>query len=185
MRLRVSTVGAGVVAVIGVAALLRAAVPVHAPANSADSMPGMQMGSPTSTSAGSLSAGGSAGAGGPISVSGVFVAEPATPSVVAVYMTFTNNTSTDDRLVKVVSGAGQTTTIHTGTSMNVAPQGLPIPAHKVVALSVGKGHIMIQDVIGTIVPGQTVDIQLIFDRAPTLIVQAPVIAIGAPTPKEG
>jgi copper(I)-binding protein len=177
------------VASLGVAALLRAAVPLH-PVTTADttqSMPGMQMGPADATQSDSAGrpAGGSAGTDGAITVTGAFVAEPANPSVVAVYLTFTNNTGTDDRLVKVQSGAALSATIHAGESMAVAPQGLTLPAHKKVGLSVGDGHIMLTNVIGAIRPGQTVDLELFFEKASELVVVAPVIAIGAPTPKEG
>lgn len=198
MRMPVLLLGAAAVAALGVAGLLRGAVPLSSAESASstashsahddsmagmDGMEGMDMGSATATAsaAGSAPTGASAGIGGPMEVTKAYVQEPASPDVAAAYFTVTNNSGQDDRLVEVVSGAGESTTIH-DASMAPLPNGLALPKGKSVSFSVGTGHVMIQGLYGPIQPGQTVNLVLRFEKAPQLTVAAPVIAIGAPVP---
>jgi copper(I)-binding protein len=69
--------------------------------------------------------------------------------------------------------------------MTVTAAGVTIAAHSQLALSPGKGHLMIQQLYGPLKPGQTVNLQLDFSHNGTILVTAPVIAIGAPAPTAG
>jgi copper(I)-binding protein len=130
-----------------------------------------------------LAAAGSGGvASDPIVVSGAYVREPASPDVAAAYFTVYNTTGSDDTLTQVHTGAGADNELHANGSMTMTPGGLRIPAHSSVTLSPGKGHVMIERIYGTLEPGQTVDIELDFAKAGPVIVEAKVIAIGAPAP---
>jgi copper(I)-binding protein len=60
--------------------------------------------------------------------------------------------------------------------------GLRLPAHSSATLSPGDGHVMIENLLGQLRPGQTVNLQLTFAHNIPLIVEAPVIAIDAPAP---
>ena len=151
---------AGVVAVVGLAGLIRGAVPPAAAGSG---------GTP------------SAPAAAPIVVTNAYVREPASPDVAAAYFTISNTTDTDDTLIGVDSGAGKTTALH-NSAMAEMTGGLRIPAHSSVTLSPGNGHVMIQDLLGPLQPGQTVNLQLTFAHNIPLIVEAPVIAINAPAP---
>lgn len=153
---------AGIVAVLGLAGLIRGAVPQTA-----------------------VSAGGAAT--DPIVVSGAYVREPASPDVAAAYFTVYNTTGTADALTSVVSGAGEDAVLHADTngSMTVTAGGLPVPAHSSVTLSPGKGHVMIEHLLGPLRPGQYVNLQLTFAKAGPVNVSAPVIAINAPAPTAG
>jgi copper(I)-binding protein len=84
----------------------------------------------------------------------------------------------------VITGAGQDAVLHADANgnMTVTPGGLRIPAHSSVTLSPGKGHVMIEHLVGTLKPGEIVDLELQFANAGPVVVQAPVIAINAPAP---
>lgn len=159
-RVRVSAVAAGLVAVAGLAGLIRGAVP--------------QTPAPV--------AGGAATE--PIVVSGAYVREPASPDVAAAYFTVHNTTGADDTLTGVVTGAGQDAVVHSDVngSMTLTASGLRIPPHSSVTLSPGKGHVMIEHLVGALKPGQSVNLELDFAHAGPVVVQAPVIAINAPAP---
>ena len=157
-RPALSALAVGVVAVAGLAGLIRGAVP-------------------------QVAAGGIGGAAtDPIVISGAYVREPASPDVAAAYFTVYNTTGTDDMLIGVASGAGEDTVLHADGSMSPTAAGLHIPAHSSVTLSPGKGHVMIEHLLGTLRPGQYVNLQLTFEQAGPVNVSAPVIAINAPAP---
>ena len=164
MRPSLSVVVAAVVAVAGLAGLVRGAVPQAAP-------------------------GGALGgaATDPIVVSGAYVREPASPDVAAAYFTVYNTTGADDTLTSVITGAGQDAVLHADSNgaMTLTAGGLRIPAHSSVTLSPGKGHVMIEHLVGTLRPGEIVDLELQFANAGPIVVQAPVIAINAPAPTAG
>ena len=164
MRLPVSAFAAGVVAVVGLAGLIRGAVP---------------------QSAGGTGLGGAAT--DPIVVSGAYVREPASPDVAAAYFTVYNTTGTDDTLASVATGAGEDASLMSdaGGTMTALATGLRIPAHSSVTLKPGKGHVMIERLLGPLRPGQYVNLQLTFANAGPINVSAPVIAINAPAPTVG
>ena len=151
---------AGAVALVGLAGLIRGAVPLAAAGGG---------GSASSPS------------GAPIVVTNAYVREPASPDEAAAYFTISNTTDTEDTLLSVDSGAGKSTTLR-NSSMAELTGGLRIPAHSSVTLSPGDGHVMIENLLGPVQPGQTVNLQLTFAHNIPLIVEAPVIAIDAPAP---
>jgi periplasmic copper chaperone A len=150
---------AGVVAVIGLAGLVRGAVPQAAAGGGSSSAP----------------------SAAPIVVTNAYVREPASPDVAAAYFTISNTTGTDDALIGVDTGAGKEAVLHDG-SMAEMPSGLPLPSHSSVTLSPGNGHVMIEQLLGPLKPGQTVNLQLTFAHNMPLIVEAPVIGINDPAP---
>lgn len=151
---------AGLVALAGLAGLIRGAVP---------------------QTAAHPHAGGAATE--PIVVSGAYVREPASPDVAAAYFTVYNTTGTDDTLVSVASGAGEDAVLHSEVNGSMTAAGeLRIPAHSSVTLAPGKSHVMIEHLVGPLKPGQTVNLELEFARAGTVIVTAPVIGVNAPAP---
>jgi copper(I)-binding protein len=177
MRTTTTAVVAVLVTALGVVGLARGAEPQGASASSGSSM-SMDMG----TNSGAAEASSAA-----ITVTGAYVREPASPDVAAAYFTVHNNSGKADTLQTVLTGAGEESDLHTdsGTSMADMPNGIPIPAHGSVTLTPGGEHVMIQKLIGTLKPGQTVDLQLQFANAGTINVVAPVIAILAPAPTDG
>ena len=156
-----SLVAAAVVVLVGLVGLLRGAMPqsVAGPAGSSDVPTGLVVG-------------------------GAYVREPANGINAAAYLTVYNPTDTADQLVSVTSGAGALTSLHSeaadGSMQNMT--GLTIPAHGSLSLTPGKGHVMIEKLYGPLKAGQSVNLQLSFARAGTLLVTAPVIGVTAPAP---
>jgi hypothetical protein len=132
----------------------------------------------------------SAGSGGtsgadPIVVSNAYVRPPAPPTdAAAAYFTVYNTTARPDRLVSAVSGAGEVAVLHTA-GMAPDPNGILVPPHGKLVLSTGRGHVMIEKLIGKLRPEQNTNLMLTFARAGVVSVNAKVIALGAPVPKGG
>lgn len=167
MRLQWQAVAAGVaVAVIGATGLVRGLTP--------------------DSSAGGAQSAQAAGASSRISVSGVYVRAPVPPTkIAAAYFTVYNTTDKADRLISIETGAGATAVLHKvnpdGT-MSASPSGAVIPAHGSLVLTTGKNHVMIENLFGQLVAGQTVNVELDFRNAGPVNLVAPVIAPGAPAP---
>ena len=154
------SIAATLAGVVGVIALARGAVPQSA------------------------ATGGATNNSPPIVVTGAYVREPASPTIAAAYFTVFNTTGTPDLLQTVSSGAGASTVLHATTNgvMTVVNGSVVIPAHGKVVFTPDGGHVMIQQLYGTLKPGQIVDLELDFQNAGPVIVEAPVIGIYAPAP---
>jgi copper(I)-binding protein len=155
-----AVVGGSLVLVLGAAGLIRGAMPQSA-------------------------AGGVGPSAGAVTVTGAYVRAPVPPTqTAAAYFTVYNTTAHDDRLLRVVTGAGSTAVLHSdvGGRMVVSGTGAVIPAHGSLVLSTGKGHVMIEHLFGTLTAGQDVNIELDFQTAGSIDVVAPVLAVGAPAP---
>lgn len=124
---------------------------------------------------------------GAITVTYAYIRQPASPDVAAAYLTVRNDGSDADQLSTAYCGAATTTTVHGGSAAmgagGTAPATpVPVPAGSAVMLSPGKGHIMLDGLTGTLRAGDTVSLLLRFDKAGQVLVEVPVIAIGAPAP---
>jgi len=129
--------------------------------------------------------GGGATPAAPFSVTNAYVRPPVPPNdTAAAYFTVYNTTGTPDRLLSVQSGAGEETELHVmqGPTMVDATNGVVIPAHGHLALSVGHGHVMIEGVTTKLRAGQQVIVELDFENAGPVDVSAPVVPLGSPTP---
>lgn len=154
-----AALGATLVAAVGAIGLIRGAVPLASAGGKTDSPP--------------------------IVVTNAYVRAPAPPTdAAAAYFTAYNTTAQADTLRSVTSGAGATTVLHATVNgtMTVATQGVVIPAHGSLVLSTGKGHVMIEQLFGKLLPGQNVNLELNFANAGPIDISAPVIALGAPAP---
>lgn len=152
-----AVVGGSLVALVGAAGLIRAAVPENAP-----------------------------GATPGIVVSGAFMRAPVPPTTVAAaYFTVTNNGSAADRLESVSTDAGPTAALHAdgpdGT-MAMLGTGVQIPAHGRLVLTTGQTHVMVENVYPRVKAGTTAHLTLHFQDAGTIEIAVPVLAIGAPAP---
>jgi periplasmic copper chaperone A len=158
-----SVAGGSLVLALGVAGLVRGAMPQS-----------------TGASAPTVSA------AGPIAVTNAYIVAPVPPTeIAAAYFTVYNTTAVPDKLVSVVSGAGALSVLHVETSngnMVMAEDGLTIPAHGSLVLRVGQDHVMIEKLYGQVKPGQTVDLDLQFQNAGSIDVVAPVIKVGTTPP---
>jgi len=119
-----------------------------------------------------------------IEVTGAYLRQPANKINAAAYLTIFNTTSAADTLVSVASGAGAQTSVHTETAGGGMQDacGLTVPAHGSLALTPGKGHVMIEQLYGPVLAGQTVNLELTFAKAGVVLVAAHVIGVTAPAP---
>jgi copper(I)-binding protein len=171
-----TVLAAAVVLVAGLIGVVRGAQPqssassasVGSSTDGALSMPGMDGMSPDMA----------------IVVNGAYLRQPANRINAAAYFTIYNLTGTPDTLLRVASGAGAQTSVHTETAGGGMQQsgGLTVPAHGNLALTPGKGHVMIEQLYGPLLARQTVNIELTFARAGVVIVTARVIGVTAPAP---
>lgn len=159
MRTPLPALAAGfVVAAVGAAGLIRAAVPQP-----------LSSGAPPSA---------------PIIVSGAYVRAPLPPTTsAAAYFTVTNTTGTPDQLTGVLTGAGSTAVLHVTVKGTMqAADDVVIPAHGKLVLTAGGGHVMIEGLFGTLNPGDNVNLSLTFTNAGTIDINAPVISYSDPAP---
>lgn len=115
----------------------------------------------------------------PIVISQARVVPPLPPSrTAAAYFTVTNTTGKADRLLSVITGAGEESVLHVYVKgvMTSPPDGVVVPAHGRLVLRTGQGHVMIENVFGTLKPGDNVNLSLTFQNAGTIDVDAPVVA---------
>ena len=106
----------------------------------------------------------------------------------AAYMTITNNGKTPDRVSCISSDASAQCQIHSMTmeggvmKMRPVEGGLEIKPGETVTLAPGGFHVMLVTLKHPLETGQTVKATLKFDKAGTVDVDYPVVAIGAPAP---
>jgi periplasmic copper chaperone A len=115
-------------------------------------------------------------------------ATPKAASAGAAYLTITNGGSAPDRLSCVSSDASATCQIHSMTmdngvmKMRPVEGGLEIPAGETVTLKPSGLHMMLVDLKHPLEPGQTVQATLQLEKAGTVKVDFPIVAIGASAP---
>ena len=116
-----------------------------------------------------------------------YIRQPASPDVAAAYLTVRNDGGRADRLSSAYCGAAGTTSVHADSADDAAGRrgevdpaagagerdGQPDP---------GKGHIMLDNLTGTLKAGDTVSLLLRFDKAGQVLLDVPVISITAPAP---
>lgn len=128
---------------------------------------------------------------GDIAVYGAYVREPANPATAAAYLTLVNLGAQDQMVDSISSDVSASAMAHdvpgsSGSSDHGGDQMtaamIMLPPGGSLTLAPAKGHIMLDGVTKPLTPGLTVTLTFVFDRAGTVIVKAPVIAIGAPAP---
>ncbi|MFV0532863.1 MAG: copper chaperone PCu(A)C [Cumulibacter sp.] len=130
---------------------------------------------------------------GGIAVYGAYVREPAT-NTAAAYFAMTNVGDSTDTLVAVSSPVSTSAMLHdvgkdelNGTggmdsgSMTPTPE-VELEPGETVTLAPTAGHMMLEGVSGTLEPGSTVNLHLVFENAGTITVKAHVIALTDPAP---
>lgn len=106
--------------------------------------------------------------------------------VSAVYMVI-KNSGGPDRLVSAASSRSPNVQVHEtvteGSSMRMqeVEGGIEVPANGEVALAPGGYHIMLMNLAEPVKAGETVDIELTFEKAGVVKVDAPVKSGGAMT----
>jgi len=116
-------------------------------------------------------------------------ATPKSAKSAAGYMTITNKGSTPDRVNCVSSDASAQCQMHSMTmkggvmKMRPVEGGLEIKPDETVTLAPSSGlHVMLETLKHPLEAGETVKATLKFDKAGTVDVEFPVVAIGAPAP---
>jgi periplasmic copper chaperone A len=127
-------------------------------------------------------------------VGSIHIAQPwsrATPKGAkagAGYMTITNKGTTPDKVSCVSDDASAQCEIHSMTmeggvmKMRPVEGGLEIKPGETVTLAPSGFHVMFRDLKHPLEEGKTVKATLKFDKAGTVDVEYPVVAIGAPAP---
>ena len=97
-------------------------------------------------------------------------ATPKGASTAAGYLTITNNSGSDDRLIGATMARAQSVQIHEmtmdGGIMRMRQiDGIRIPAHGSETLEPGGYHLMLLSIQGPFVAGEKVDVTLDFERA--------------------
>ncbi|MDP3295823.1 MAG: copper chaperone PCu(A)C [Nevskia sp.] len=101
------------------------------------------------------------------------------------FMTISNDGSEDDRLVAISSEAATSVEIHQMSmadgqmQMRAVSDGLAIPAGKTVELAPGGYHLMLIGLSQALVAGQTVKLELQFEKAGKVSIELPIAALGA------
>ncbi len=124
---------------------------------------------------------------GDLTVYDAYIRQPASPDVAAAYLTVRNDGKSADRLSSAYCGAAGKTSVHADSAAmqagdEAASTPLAVPANGTVSLSPAKGHIMLEDLTGTLRAGDTVSLLLRFDKAGQVLLDVPVISITAPAP---
>ena len=104
------------------------------------------------------------------------------------YLTVTSAATAPDRMICAGSDAAASCQIHSMTmdngvmKMRPVEGGLEIKPSESVTLKPGGFHIMLVDLKHPLEAGKTVEVTLQFEKAGTVKVELPVLAIGAPAP---
>ena len=115
-------------------------------------------------------------------------ATPKGASSGAAYVTITNNGKTPDRVSCVSSDASAQCQIHTMTmengvmKMRPVEGGVELKPGETVMLKPSSFHIMLVNLKQPLEQGKTIDATLQFEKAGTVKVEFPVLAIGAAAP---
>ncbi|MGO9006901.1 MAG: copper chaperone PCu(A)C [Beijerinckiaceae bacterium] len=108
----------------------------------------------------------------------------------AVYMTITNAADSSDRLTGATSPVADRVQIHEMKvengimHMRELPNGLTVPANGSVTLKPGSYHGMLTGLKGPLKKGEHIPLTLTFEKAGTLSVSVPVLAMGAMSAEE-
>jgi copper(I)-binding protein len=105
----------------------------------------------------------------------------------AIYMTLVNKGSADDRLVSVSTPVAGVAELHTSTTENGMMRMRPVEALDVTpgtpaVLKPGGYHVMLMELKGPLVTGQSFAVSLTFEKAGTIDVTATVEKAGAMGP---
>ena len=124
---------------------------------------------------------------GDLTVYDAYIRQPASPDVAAAYLSVRNDGGSPDQLSSAYCGAAGTTSVHADSAAMQPGQEakstpLPVPANATVSLTPAKGHVMLENLTGTLKAGDTVSLLLRFDKAGQVLLDVPVISITAPAP---
>jgi len=122
---------------------------------------------------------------GSVVTTGVTVNEPWSRQAMggdngAAFMTITNATSQDDRVISAETSIAQRVELHETVeldgvmSMIPQPDGFPLPAGATLELKPGGKHVMLMGLVNPLAPGQTYELTLNFEKAGPITIEVPV-----------
>jgi hypothetical protein len=122
---------------------------------------------------------------GPTVTPGITIEEPWSRQAVeggngAAFMTITNGTSQDDRMISAETSIAQHVELHETVEsdgvMRMIPQpdGFPLPAGATLELKPAGKHVMLVDLVNPLAPGQTYQLRLNFEAAGPITIEVPV-----------
>jgi len=115
-------------------------------------------------------------------------ATPKSASAAAAYLTITNNGNAADRVICASSDDSAQCQIHTMTmddgvmKMRPVEGGLEIAPGQTITLKPSGLHVMLTELKHPLEPGKTAEATFTFEKAGTVKVAFPVLALGAPSP---
>jgi periplasmic copper chaperone A len=114
-------------------------------------------------------------------------ATPGGAKTAALYMTLVNKSTADDRLVSVSTPVAGKADLHSTTTENGVMHMRPLAALDVkpgapTVLKPGGYHVMLMDLKGPLVAGQTFPVTVIFEKAGKVEATAKVEKVGAMAP---
>lgn len=114
-------------------------------------------------------------------------ATPPGASTGAAYLTIENRGAVDDRLLSAATPAARAVmpheTVEAGGIARMRPIETPaIPAGGRLEMTPGGMHLMLMDIAHPLREGENIPLTLVFERAGSLIVEAPIGAMGGDTP---
>ncbi|MBB4122976.1 copper chaperone PCu(A)C [Martelella radicis] len=125
---------------------------------------------------------------GDLAISGAFARAtlPGAP-VGGAFLTIENQGDQDDRLVSATADFAGMTQLHNmrmeGEVMKMyqMENGIPLPAHETVQLAPGGLHVMFMKLKQPLVEGDTVEVELTFEKAGAVTIDLPVESFAAKT----
>jgi copper(I)-binding protein len=126
--------------------------------------------------AGCSTSGTTAGDGVPeLKVTGAYIPQPVTDDMAAGYLVVTNDGDTADRLTNITSDFADDITIHRTEDQRMKKvASFDIPAHGELDLERGANHIMFTKLTEKLRQGETVPVELHFEKADAIKVDIPV-----------
>ncbi|WP_338054349.1 copper chaperone PCu(A)C [Streptomyces spiramenti] len=110
-----------------------------------------------------------------LSVSGAFVPEPVSEAVAGGFLVLENTGGEDDALVGAVSEMAEKVELHETVENSMRPvDSLAVPAGGSLELARGGNHLMLHGLTHKPVEGDTVPIELTFEKSGTLTIDVPV-----------
>jgi periplasmic copper chaperone A len=122
-----------------------------------------------------------ASSSGQVTVSDAWVRATAGPDQpTAAYLTITNESGQGDTLIAASSPTARTVAVHkttldpSGMSGMASMSRLDVPAGSTIRLQPGIAHLMVMGLSRPLAVGQTLEVDLVFEHAGTIVVQADV-----------
>lgn len=120
-----------------------------------------------------------------LDISGAFLrASPKIANAGAGFLTITNTTGQDDRLIAAEAGISKTVELHThvkdGDVMRMRPvEFIAVPAGGKAELKPGGDHVMFINLLKPLAEGDKVPVTLVFAKGGRKVVEMPVLGVGA------